>query len=344
MPKLKIASRSVTMRDVAKAAGVSQSTVSRVLSQTVSDIAISDETYDRVHEAVRMLGYYPNLTARSLRTQRSHMIAIMIADISNPFYHFITRTVQDIAVHHNYDVLISNTDHIHEYEKRFCETMMHRPVDGIILVPYHLTDDDIARLLHHTGAAITVLGSHIQHPGVDVISADDETATYDAVRWLIEEKKHRRIGFIGASPHFPVSTRRERGYRRALHEAGLPLDAALIQEGDWTHASGYRAMQTLLSNEARPSAVFACNDTMAIGGLNAALDHGMHVPSDVAIVGFDNVPTASLVRPALTTVAQYPVEIGKQLAQALFERIEGNYTGEQRRFDVPLRLIVRQST
>ena len=109
-------------------------------------------------------------------TQRTNMIPVMIADLSNPFYYYITRTIQDIALERDYDVLISNTNHLYEYEQRFCEAMMRRPVDGIILVPYHLTNDAIDQLLHRTGAAITVLGRHIDHPDVDIISADDEAA------------------------------------------------------------------------------------------------------------------------------------------------------------------------
>src|SRR5258708_40205614 len=121
----------VTMRDVARLAGVSQSTVSRVLSNTSSVVPISEETYQRVLEAVTTLGYYPNLTARSLRAQHTFMIAMMIADISNPFYHFMVRSVQDSAYSHNYDMLIANTDHIYENERHFCETIMRRPVDGV---------------------------------------------------------------------------------------------------------------------------------------------------------------------------------------------------------------------
>src|SRR5438552_1702048 len=161
-------SSAVTMRDVAKLAGVSQSTVSRVLSKTPSLVPISDETTKRVFEAVDQLGYYPNLTARSLRAQQTNMIAIMIADISNPFYHSIVRTVQDIARKRHHDVLIANTDHSKEYETAFCEAMMRRPVDGIVMVPYHLTDEEIDHLLRRTGAKIVALATHLSHPQVDV--------------------------------------------------------------------------------------------------------------------------------------------------------------------------------
>lgn len=343
MPKSRMASRNVTMRDVARLAGVSQSTVSRVLSAKPSDIPISEETFQRVSDAVQKLGYYPNLAARGLRTQRTHMIAVMIADISNPFYHFITRTIQDIAAHHNYDVLISNTDHIYAYERRFVDAMMRRPVDGMVLVPYHLTDDDIDMLIQRTGAAIVVLGRHITHPDIDIVSVDDGKATYDAIDWLIRERGHRRIGFIGGPPGFSVSARRQSGYEAAMHDAGLDIDPRWIQEGDFTQEAGQRTMAALLTLRNRPTAVFACNDIMAIGALNAALDLDFRVPDDVAVVGFDNVPASTLVRPTLTTIAQYPVEMGRQLAEALFERIDGVVTGTQRRFEARSELIVRQS-
>jgi LacI family transcriptional regulator len=343
MAKKKPLARPVTMRDVAALAGVSLSTVSRVLSQKPSGIPITQETQRKVYEAVEQLNYFPNLTASSLRTQRTNMIAVMIADLSNPFYYYITRTIQDIALERDYDVLISNTDHLQEYEQRFCEAIMRRPVDGIILVPYHLTNDAIDQLLQRTGAAITVLGRHIDHPDVDIISADDEKATYDAVCWLIQEKGHQRVAFIGASPSFSVSVRRQRGYERAMHEAGLPVHPDWIREGDFTHESGERTMRTLLAMPDRPSAVFACNDNMAIGALNEALDQRLNVPGDVAVVGFDNIPAAALIRPKLTTVAHHPIELGRLLAEALFERINGEVGGVQRHFDVPCELIIRQS-
>jgi DNA-binding LacI/PurR family transcriptional regulator len=331
------------MRDVAKLAGVSQSTVSRVLSQKTSDIPISEETLTRVKDAVKTLGYRPNVTARSLRTQRTHMIAVMIADISNPFYHTITRTIQNIAAEQNYDVLISNTDHLLTYERRFFEAMMRRPVDGMILVPYHLGDEDLDELLQRTGSPISVLGQQFHHPEVDVVSGDDETALYEAIHWLIHEKQHERIGFLGADATFSISIRRQQGYERALREANLPLEPDWMQYGEFTADSGYRMMRSLLELPIRPTAVFACNDIIAIGALNAVLDSGLEVPRDIAIMGFDNVPEASLVRPKLTTIAQYPAEIGQRLAETIFDRIHGEAVQAGRRFTVPLKLIVRQS-
>jgi len=331
------------MRDVAQLAGVSQSTVSRVLSQASSPIAISEETYKRVQDAVEQLGYYPNIAARSLRGQPAEMIAMMIADISNPFYHSIVQNVQAVSRQHNFDVLIANTDHVYDNEIHFCEAMMRRPVDGIIMVPYHLTDDHIDQLIERTGVEVVVLGEHIHHPTVDVFHADDESATFDTTEWLIQKKAHKRIGFI-AVQNTPPGDRRIRGHVRALQANGFDVDQDLIVQGDWSVESGYEAAQRLLHLDNRPSVIFASNDHMAIGALNCILDCGLRIPEDVAIVGFDNIPTTTLVRPKLTTIAQFPVEIGNLLAQALFERIEKTYIGSRRVFAREMQLIERDST
>ncbi len=335
--------RSVTMRDVAILAGVSASTVSRVLSHSPSTVPISEETYKRVQEAVDSLGYHPNMTARSLRTQRTHMIAVMIADITNPFYHSIVRTIQDGARQRNYDVIIANTDHKQEYELRFCEAMMRRPVDGIIMVPYHLTDDDLDHLLQNINAEIVVLGDNIHHPAVDIVHADDELATYEAVRWLIQQKRHRRIAFLHVADTNP-GERRKRGYENALREAGIALVPDYIQLGDWSVESGEQAIQNLFALPKPPTALFACNDHMAIGALNQALEMKLHVPRDIAIVGFDNIPATTLVRPKLTSVAQHPVEIGNLLLQSLFERINQVHASPRRVMASKLELIVRDTT
>ncbi|MEP6986908.1 MAG: LacI family DNA-binding transcriptional regulator [Chloroflexota bacterium] len=335
--------RSITMRDVAQLAGVSQTTVSRVLSQATSPIAISEETYKRVQDAIEQLGYYPNIAARSLRGQPAEMIAIMIADISNPFYHTIVQNVQDVSRRHNFDVVIANTDHAYDNEIHFCEAMMRRPVDGIIMVPYHLSEANIDQLIQRTGVEVVAMGEHVHHPMVDVFHADDENATFEATEWMIQQKHHRRIGFI-AVQNTPPGDRRNRGYTQALLANGIEIDPELIVQGDWSVDSGYAATQKLLALKNRPTMIFACNDHMAIGALNCVLDCGLRIPKDVAIVGFDNIPTTTLVRPKLTTIAQFPVEIGNLLAQALFERIENVYSGPRRTFAGKMQLIEREST
>lgn len=335
--------RTVTMRDVAQKAGVSQSTVSRVLNDVENGIPIGEETRKRVMEAVETLRYYPNLHAGSLRGQKTFMLAMMIADIANPFYHPMVRTVQDIARTHRYDVMIANTDHLHEGELHFIESVIRRPVDGVILVPYHLTEADIDRLMVRTGAAVVVLGQHIHHAQVDTVYGDDDQAVFEAVSWLINERGHKRIGFIGVTSSHSAGARRRTAFLDAMRHANLPIYPEMFEIGDWSTQSGDHAMQVFLSLANPPTAVFAVNDLMAIGAMEAAQKAGLRIPEDMAFVGFDDIPPASWVRPRLTTVAQHSTEIGRIMAEALFDRVLDGYTGSGRRFEVKCRLVKRDS-
>ncbi len=341
--KQKPARTTITMKNVAKLANVSQSTVSRVLSARNEPIPIGEETRQRVLDAVAQLSYQPNLHAGSLRGQKTRMVAIMIADITNPFYHPMVRALQDAADAHHYDVMIANSDHLLASERRFVQSVIRRPVDGILMAPYSLTNDDFDELIERTGAVIAAVGQHITHPQIDVAFCDDEQATRDAIAWLIGTKGHARIGFIGVANHNAVEVRRRRGFERALQDAGLAAPADYWQLGDWSPESGQRAMARLLALATPPTAVFACNDLMAIGALEAVQQQGLRVPEDVAIVGFDDIPAASWVRPRLTTIAQSPGKMGAELADALFERIEGERDGPGRRIEIPLRFVERES-
>jgi DNA-binding LacI/PurR family transcriptional regulator len=333
-----------TMDDVAKLAGVSQPTVSRVLSRTDTTPQISDVTTQRVLEAVEKLGYRPNAVARSLRTQRTQTVAMLIADISNGFYHPMARAVQDVARLHDYEVLISNSDHIYENEKHFCEIVLGRAVDGVILVPIHLTTAELGHYVSQTHIPFVVLAEQINHPEIDVVYVDDEQATYEAMRWLIADCGHTRIGYVGVPEVLPPGPRRLRGFTRALNEAGLTLDPRFMQEGDFTLEGGRKAAQALMQIGELPSALMVVNDLMAIGVILALQEAGYSVPEDVAVIGFDDIPEATIVRPTLTTIAQDPRDIGHKLAKALFERIENPNIGTRRIFQSSCRLIPRQST
>lgn len=293
--------------------------------------------------AVKELGYRPNMTARSLRTQRTQMISLLIADITNSFYHLIAQAVEEVAREHDYDMLIANSDHIYENEKRFCEAVLRRPVDGVIMVPQYLTYEDIDDLITMTNTPVAVLGQHVDHPEVDVVGADDEQATFDAVSWLISERGHRSIGYLGVSQEYPPSPRRWRGFQCAMEQAGLTIDPDFLLEGDWQPDSGRRAVESLVEKGKLPSAIFALNDLMAIGVILALQDAGLSVPDDVAVMGFDNIREATMIRPNLTTIAQHPRDIGHKMAEALFDRIEGRGPDTRRVIESPLKLIVRES-
>lgn len=333
----------ITMRDVARQANVSQSTVSRVLSGAADPIPIGEETRERVLLAVKKLGYHPNLYAGSLRGKKTRMLAMLIADISNPFYHPMVRALQDVANAHRYDVMIANSDHMAGNERQFVESVLRRPVDGIIAVPYHLTDDDFDQLMERTGVKIAAVGQHVHHPMIDVAFGDDMAAVRNAVMWLNTERGHKRIGFIGTPDITGAGSRRRAAYEQALQNAGIALLPAYEQFGDWSVESGSAAMGRLLDLPLPPTAVMIVNDLMALGALDAVQRRGLAVPDDVAIIGFDDIPAATWVRPQITTIAQYPGQMGQVLAQALFERLEGDYDGPGRRYEVPCRFVERTS-
>jgi len=271
------------------------------------------------------------------------MLAMMVADITNPFYHPLVRAVQDVAVQHRYDVMIANTDHTRDKEQLFFESVLRRPVDGAIVVPYYLTAEDLDNLMVRTGANVAAVGKHIDHPRIDLTYPDDDRASYDLIAWLIKARGHRRIAMICADLGFPVTVVRLDAFRRALADADLAAPPEYVVAGDWTFETGQRAMRELMALPDRPTAVFAASDTIAIGALEEAEALHLRVPKDVAIVGFDDIPEAQWVRPRLTTVAQNPSEMGRQRAMALFERIESNPARERRVFEVPCRFIERES-
>lgn len=335
--------RRPTMYDVAKLAGVSQPTVSRVLNESDTAVQISDETRARVLAAVETLGYRPNALARSLRTQRTQTIALLIADISNGFYHPIARAVQDVARQYDYEVLISNSDHFYENEIHFCQVVSRRPVDGVILVPIHLTEGDIEQYFRKTHTPVSMLGSHLHSEGVDVVYVDDERATYEGVRWMITERGYRDFGFIGVADDLPPGPRRLHGFRRALDEFGLTFDPRFYVEGDFKLEGGVAATRALLRAGDLPRALFVCNDLMAIGTILTLQEAGIQVPEDVAVMGFDDIPEARIVRPMLTTIAQDPRDIGLKLANALFERLDDAGITETRVFESERQLIIRDS-
>jgi DNA-binding LacI/PurR family transcriptional regulator len=332
-----------TIQDVAKRAGVSHSTVSRVLNQNATSIPISEETRQKILEVVQELGYQPNMIARSLRTQRTQMIAVMIGDISNAFYHPIVRAVQDMADRRDYDVLISNSDHIYEHEQRFLETVLRRPVDGIIMAPHCLTTEDLDKFIQRSAIPVVALGAQVKHPLVDVIGGTSEPATYEAIQWLIREKGHRRIGFMSTLGNMPPGPSRFNGYKRAMEENRLIVEPGFLQQGEFTIEGGRHAMQAFLKQANPPTAIFAANAPMAIGAILAAQSAGFRVPDDFGMMGFDDIPEATIVSPKLTTITRDLPQIGRQLADVLFERIDGIAIGPGRFFQSDWKLTIRES-
>ena len=328
---------------MARLAGVSQATVSYVLSGN-SAISVPEETRQRILSAVDELGYVPHGIARSLRTQRTYMIAAVIPDITNPFYPAFERGVQETAEASGYDLIVFNTGGIAEKELRCVRSLQQGRVDGVVAVFFHLKAEDLRPLLERNVAVVRLEAvrkgvSSLDLP-LDNLYVDNVAAARRAVEHLIG-RGHTRIGMI-AGQSGPRRAR-VRGYREALAACRLPLDETLIRDGDFSEDGGHRAMQCLLDGPHPPTAVFAASDVMAMGALVAIREAGLRVPEDIAVVGFDDISVARLISPRLTTVAQFQENLGVRAAEMLLERLDGTAPEHGRSEEMPYELIVRES-
>ncbi len=330
------------MNDVAKLAGVSQPTVSRILNNKNTFHSIPDGTRARVLAAAKELNYHPNVLAQSLRTTKTQMIAVMIADISNNFYHRIVRAIQDVADEQNYDVMLTNSDHIYRSEKRFLSAVSRRPVDGVIMVPVHLTQEDINTFSSQTHTPVVVLGQQISLPKMDVVYVDDDGAIYSATRWLVEEQGYQSVGYVGVTEDFPPGPRRYRGFERAMADLNMQINPDHVIESDFTIEGGKQVAYQLIQRGNLPKSLIVINDLMALGVLVTLQDAGYRVPEDIAVLGFDDIQEATLFRPTLSTIAQDPYDMGQKLSELLFERIE-DPSLPARYVESTLKLIKRDS-
>jgi LacI family transcriptional regulator len=298
---------------VAREAGVSQATVSMALGGTGASLPA--ETRERVSRAARDLGYAPNRIARALKTSRTMTVACIVPDITNPFYPALIRGIQSVTDAEGYDLVTMSTDGAAAREAHVLDWGRQGRCDGIVGVFWTLTARDLAGM----GVPVVRVENSRKHGGalpIDDLFVDGRAAAEAMTRLLIA-RGHRRIGMI-AGRGGPQATRIE-GFRAALGEAGLPalieLDDAFNEEG------GHRAAAAMLASSVRPTAIFAANDLMAIGALQAAAEAGLAVPGDLAVAGFDDIPAARLVTPPLTTVCQFECAMGARAARLLLDRL-----------------------
>ena len=327
-----------TIRDVAALAGVSTTTVSHVINNSRF---VSPEVRERVYQAMEELRYQPNALARSLRQGKTNTIGLLSPNSANPYFAEIGRAVEDAAFTSRYSVIICNTEGKQEKESFYLDVLSKKRVDGIILVGISQTNETLDRLLAK-GVPVVLVDREIPDLDVDLVLTDNKHAGYLATRHLIEQG-HTRIACVTGPAHVHPSSRRVVGYQEALQEAGLPLQEEYVLPGDFSAQSGWEATRTLLALPQPPSAIFLCNDLMAIGGLRAAAEAGFAVPQDLAIMGFDDIELASFTNPTLSSISQPKAEMGAIAVQMLLEQIEGKRSEPRQEILQPA-LIVRRST
>lgn len=336
-----------TQVDVARLAGVSRATVSYVLNgQTEGRVPISEETRQRVLEAIEELGYEPDARAQALRSGNTNTIALIIPDLRNPHFCEYATGIEEAARASGYHMLLSSTALNDEYAVDIFKDLARRRIDGLILASSFILESDEAQAtlaqVRKRGLPIVELSDNYD---VDAVAADYREATREVMSYLLSQG-HRRIGLIygvgGVGGHELADDRLE-AYRDGLHAANIPIDPTLVADCGPTIEDGYQASLKLLGLTSRPTAIIAINDLLAIGALRAAVDSGLQVPKDVSFVSYDDIPMAHYFVPRLTTVTKDALTLGRKAFEILLARIQTPDLPRQVIYS-PARLIIREST
>lgn len=328
-----------SLNDVAALAKVSIATVSRVINN--SDKVVP-ETRALVQKAMDELGYQPNRVARRLRQKggRRHLLGLILPDIQNPFFAELARGVEDVAYANQFAVLLCNSDENLKKEAFYLDVMKAESVDGVILPPIAERDPAVLKLAQ-SGMPVVSVDRSLNSTLVDTVEVDNFQGAYEAVEHLIK-LGHKRIGLIAGRTNLSTSRDRRRGYEEAMAVAGLPVKTEFIRVGDNKQASGKGLAEELLDLSPRPTALFVCNNLMAVGALEAIHAKKLKVPGEVALIGFDDLPWAEALDPPLSVVRQPAYELGRAAAETLLKRL-GDRTLPASWLRLRPRLILRSS-
>lgn len=324
------------IQQVAKQAGVSVATVSRVLN---GKDKVSTKTKQKVEEAIQYLNYEPSMLGRNLRNSESRIVLILIPSISNPFYFEVIKGIENMALSQNYSILLCETDSKPEKEEIYFDLVRKKMADGIISMDPAVNVETLKELAeNHAIIQCSEYGGGI---GIPYVTIDSEEASYHAVKHLIQIG-HRKIALMNSDEKFLYARERRMGYERALQEHGIPLDGEYIfYTQELGFEQGQQTMKKILQLQDRPTAVFAVSDLLAIGALKEINAAGLHVPEDVAVVGFDKIDFSNMTNPALTTVAQPMYKMGTVAARMLIEKIQGKIVDS---IVLGHELVIREST
>ncbi len=328
----------VTIRDVAKQAGVAPVTVSRVINNSG---VVSPKTRQSVETAIEDLGYIPNMLGPSLRSQQTMTLAFVVTDITNPFWTTVTRGIVDIAQTSGYSTILCNTDESEEKQAQYIQMLLRRRIDGILLVPASTSPDPI-RLIQKQGIPVIVLDRQVSGVDVDIVRADSEKGAYQLTKHLLSQG-HKQIIMLAGPRSVSTALDRVNGFRRAFNEFGLELNDDQILWGSFTQESGYEMAKISLEGTPKPTALFAGNNFLAVGAQRALREMNYRIPEDIVMVAVDEIPPAFTIEPVLTVAKQPAREMGKQAAALLLERIKGEGDSSCTQIVLPTELIIRNS-
>ncbi len=308
-----------SMNDIARSAGVSIATVSRVLNNNGN---VNEATRARVQKAIKDLKYQPSRVAKRLRSKSltSHMLGVLIPDIQNPFYVDVLRGIEETAYKRNYAIIMCNYGQDEKKEKLYLEILRSEAIDGLIAAPAR-QDDPLLKKMVNEGLPVVCVDRGLEGMDVDIVVVDNREGAFKAVQFLIDSG-YKRIAHISGLPSIPTSRQRELGYKDALEQNGLPVDESLVKHGDSKYESGLKLCRELLNLPDPPDAIFTGNNLITLGALETIHTKGLRIPKDIAIIGFDDMIWSNSLSPPLSAVRQPAWEIGKRAGELLIQRIE----------------------
>ena len=328
----------ITIEDISHRAGVSPSTVSRVLTGSA---AVSKKKREAVEEAIQLLNYSPSLVARSLRTNTTLSLGLLLNDITNPFYSNLARGVEEEAIQHGYSVILCNINEDPERELHYLKVLQSKQVDGIIVGPTGGNSEIIIELSHHI--PVVLIDRQIPGSGIGAVLVDGEQSACEATRFLIE-KGHREIGLVMWQQDIPTMAQRYAGYKRAMNDAGIEVDPShLVKVPRLSTETTAEVVQQFLEHRKPPTAMFALNNQLGLGTLSAVRNTGLTIPDDIALIIFDDLFIFSLYTPSISVIRQPAFEIGQEAIIRLIQQMKDPENYSPQVIMLPAELIIRES-
>ncbi|MBC7320565.1 LacI family DNA-binding transcriptional regulator [bacterium] len=323
-----------TIKDVAERAGVSVMTVSRVINNSRY---VSQETREKVERAMKELGYVPNALAHGLITKRTHVLGLIVSDITNPFFTTIARGVEDTAIKNGFNIILCNTDEDVEKEEKYIDLLLRKRVEGIILSPADCNKRDGIERIIMRNVPLVLIDRCIDGLNLDCVYSDSISGAYELTKYLVS-LGHKRIGIIVGPRRISTARDRIEGYKKALQEAGIPIDEALIRWGEkYSREDGYKNTKELLATNSPPTAIFGGNRLITVGILKAIRELGLKIPDDISVVSFDEVEDMSVTNPFLTVVSQDSYKMGVIAVECLLKRIKE----KDKSFNAPQNIVLQ---
>ncbi|MFS0637372.1 LacI family DNA-binding transcriptional regulator [Mesobacillus foraminis] len=327
-----------TIRDVAREAGVSVATVSRIINNKGE---ASPETIARVKRVIKELNYKPNSLAKSLSKRNSDLIALLVPTLSNPFFPELVKAIESAANEQGYNIYLCNSDDKRSKVKYYLDSMVDHYVSGAIINSLHVDEKDLEMLEERGIKTITIDRANFEHP-YSAVTVDHQLGAEQAVTHLIEDEGCRKIVFISGPRGEKSAEDRLRGFELSVKKSGLLVETSVVH-GDFGTESGYNCLKSLLEKGKVFDSIFSSNDAMAIGAMKACYEYGIKIPEQVKVIGYDNISFASFMAPSLSTIDQRKGEIGKLAIQELIRLIQ-NGEEKPKQYRLEPQIVIRQST